>query len=80
MPLGENAVIIRYDISGEDRGHSLKIRVWRVYQALPSPNIRYLLFTYTLLTEQFDQPRSVEEMDLLDHVIAAGLPGTPKET
>jgi hypothetical protein len=32
---GENAVIFRYDMLGEERGHSLATRCWGILQALP---------------------------------------------
>jgi hypothetical protein len=66
MPLGANAVMIRYDMPGEERGHPLMIRCWRIFQALPPKTFRHVLFTYTLLTERFDHPTSTLEMELLD--------------
>jgi hypothetical protein len=69
-PLGESAVMIRYDMPGRERGQSIKIRCWRIFQALPPNNFRHVLFTYTLLAEQFDQQGFVLEMESLDREIA----------
>jgi hypothetical protein len=69
--LGQSAVLVRYDMSEPDRGRSLKIRCWRILQALPPNNFRHALFTYTLLAEQFDQPESAAELELLDREITA---------
>ena len=71
IPLGESAVMVRYNMPGEERGQPLKIRSWRIFQALPPSNLRHAMFTYTLLADQFDQPGSVAEMELLDREIAA---------
>ncbi|MGB7848368.1 MAG: hypothetical protein WBL63_22335 [Candidatus Acidiferrum sp.] len=70
-PLGGSAVMVRYTLPAEERGQSLKIRTWRIFQALPPSNFRHALFTYTLLADQFDHPGSVAEMELLDREIAA---------
>src|ERR1700730_3295166 len=43
VPLGESVVMVRYDMPGEDRGRSLKIRCWRIFQALPPNNLRHAL-------------------------------------
>jgi hypothetical protein len=68
---GENAVIFRYDMLGEERGHSPATRCWGILQALPPKNFRHVLFTYTLLADQFSDPLCIAEMDLLDREIAA---------
>jgi hypothetical protein len=71
VSLGESAVLIRYNMPGEERGQSLKIRTWRIFQALPPSTLRHAMFTYTLLAGQFEQPGSGAEMELLDREIAA---------
>jgi hypothetical protein len=71
IPLGHSALMLRYDMPGYDRGRSLKIRCWRIFQALPPSNFRHALFTYTLLADQFDQPGNFADMELLDSEIAA---------
>jgi hypothetical protein len=73
IQFGENAVIFRYDMPGEERGQSLTIRCWGILQALPPKNFRHVLFTYTLLTDQFSDPARIAEMDLLDREIEAAL-------
>jgi hypothetical protein len=70
-PLGESTVMLRYDMPAEDRGRSLMIRVWRILQALPPNNFRHALFSYTLLSERFNQPDSIAEMEFLDREIPA---------
>ena len=67
--LGENAVMIRYDMAGEERGRALAIRCWQILQALPPKNLRNVLFT--LLSDQFSQPTSIEDLELLDREITA---------
>jgi hypothetical protein len=69
--LGENAVMIRYDMAGEERGQPLMIRCWRILQALPPKDFRNVLFTYTVLAHRFSYPVSIEDMELLDREIAA---------
>ena len=71
IPVGENAVMVRYNMPAEERGQPLKIRTWRIFQALPPSTLRHALFTYTVLADKFDQPGSVAEMELLDREIAA---------
>jgi hypothetical protein len=70
-PLGERSAMLRYDMPAEDRGRSLMIRVWRIFQALPPNNFRHALFTYTLPSERFNLPESVAEMEFLDREISA---------
>ena len=71
IPLGDCAVMVRYDMPGAERGLSLKIRCSRIVQALPTNNFRHVLFTYTLLADHFDQPEALAEMELLDREITA---------
>lgn len=71
IPLGQSALMLRYDMPGQDRGRSLKIRCWRIFQALPPNNFRHALFTYTLLADQFDELGSVADMELLNREITA---------
>ena len=70
-PLGDSALILRYDMPQEERGRSLMIRVWRIFQALPPNNLRHALFTYTLPSERFNQPDYIAEMEFLDREISA---------
>jgi hypothetical protein len=69
--VGENAVIYRYEMPGEERGQSLTIRCWGILQALPPKNFRHVLFTYTLLADQASDPACMAEMDILDREIEA---------
>jgi hypothetical protein len=71
IPLGDSAVMIRFDMPGEERGQPLKNRCWRIFQALPPVSFRHVLITYTLLPEQFDRPEFREEMEMLKHEITA---------
>ena len=63
--------MIRYDLAGADRGTAIKIRYWQVIQLLPPRHGRQALFSYTLLADQFDQPSSIEEMDMLEREVRA---------
>jgi hypothetical protein len=53
----------------EEKGQSLITQVWRIFQALPPNNFRHLLFTYTLLADQFQKPSEIEDMKLLGREI-----------
>ena len=68
---GQNAVLFRYDMPGEERGHSLTIRCWGILQVLPPKNFRHVLFTYSLLADHFSDPARIAEMELLDREIEA---------
>jgi hypothetical protein len=68
---GQNAILLRYDMPGEERGHSLTIRCWGILQVLPPKNFRHVLFTYTLLADHFSNLASIAEMELLDREIEA---------
>ena len=69
--LSEYVAMVRYDLPGRDRGHSLKIRYWRLAQSLPPHHVRLPLFSYTLFAEQFDDAAYASELELLDREIAA---------
>jgi hypothetical protein len=67
----DGVAMIRYDLPANEGDHSLRIRYWRIAQALPPKNVRLVLFSYTLLAKQFDQPTFIEELEVLHREIIA---------
>jgi hypothetical protein len=66
--LGEDAIIFRYDMPGEERGRTITVHCWSILQVVAPRNFRHVLFTYTLPP---DTPACAAEMDVLDREIAA---------
>ncbi len=71
VPLRDGVAIIRYDLPAEERGQPLTIRYWRISQSLAPTSVRIVLFSYTLLKEQWDDPSSQEDLALIEREIAA---------
>lgn len=67
----DGEAISKYDMPSMERGQELRIRFWRIAQAVPPKHLRMVLFSYTLLAEKWGLPESSSEMELLDREIAA---------
>src|SRR6266568_4371073 len=71
QPLRHGAVMIRYEQSFKEDGQPIRLRRWEIAQALPPSHVRLVMFSYTLLPEQFEDPSFAAELQLLDREIAA---------
>jgi hypothetical protein len=60
---------LNFDRRSEERGRALKMRIWRIAQAIPLKYFRHLLFSYTSLAERFDEPQCVADRALRDREI-----------
>jgi hypothetical protein len=71
VPLRDGVAMLQYDEESEERAHRIKLRIWRIAQAIPPDHIRHAMFTYALLAADFDQPQFKEELGLLDTELRA---------
>jgi hypothetical protein len=66
VPLREGIALLRYDQTSEEQGQQIKMRIWRIAQAIHPSHLRHTMFTYTLRAAQFEEPRFANEMAMLD--------------
>ena len=71
VELRDGVAMTQYDLEAEETGHRLRMRRWEIAQLLPPNHLRMVVFTYTLLAEQFDKPEFSAELTVLDHEVAA---------
>jgi hypothetical protein len=63
--------LARYEESGVDRGHRIKIFYWIVCNPVPPRTVRIATFSYTVLQSQERDARIVQDLELLDREIRA---------
>ena len=71
ISLREGVAMTQYDLSSEEKGERIWIRTWQVAQVIPPEHVRILVFSYTLLEDQFAEPAFAAELAMLDHEVAA---------
>jgi hypothetical protein len=69
--LPNGAALARYERATEEQGEELELTTWELAQALPPEHLRVLVFTWTILTSQRDDPRIRADFELLDREIRA---------
>jgi hypothetical protein len=70
VPLGEAAQLVRYDTFVLENWRTMKVRVWRIVQALPPKHVRLVVFALTVPIENADRPDNVADRELFDREIA----------
>ena len=63
--------LARYEESGVDRDHKIRIFYWIVCNPVPPKTVRIATFSYTILQSQESDARIVQEIELLDREIRA---------
>jgi hypothetical protein len=69
--LRPGVAMMRYDVSSREGSEDLIIRFWQLVQIVPPRHMRQCIFSYTLLASRKDDRLTRQELDLLDHEIAA---------
>ena len=68
--LDDGNALVKYEKDALENGENLKITFWEVYNPVPQNHLRIAVFSYTLLSSQFDLPNFQQELELLDREIA----------
>ena len=69
--LPNGAALARYARATEEQGEELELTTWELAQALPPEHLRVVVFTWTILTSQRDDPRIRADLELIDREIRA---------
>ena len=68
--LDEGNAYARYDQNSSENGQNITIRYWNVYNPVPPNHLRIAVFSYTLLSSQFNEVKFQAELEMLEHEIA----------